>query len=66
MSPVVSMTTSPRIACGPCLVSTTTPLSTPSSTIGRENQLCMRRCTPASRTRSIEVAFQPSGSNATA
>ena len=66
MSPVVSMTTSPMTACGPDFVSQTTPLTAPSWTTGRENQLCSRRLTPLSRTRSLETRFQPSGSKATA
>ena len=66
MSPVVSMTMSAMKACGPDLVSQMTPFMTPLSTMGRENQECRRRLTPASRTRSLETRFQPSGSNAAA
>ena len=66
-SPVASITTSPRIACDPSLVSTITPDARPSSsTIADWNQLCRRSSTPASATISRAACLKPSGSKAAA
>ena len=65
-SPVVSITTLPRIASRPLLVSQTTPLTWPSSTSVRENHECRRRLMPACCTISSEARLKASGSKAAA
>lgn len=65
-SPVASITTLPRMASRPLLVSQTTPLTSPSSTSVRENQECRRKSMPACCTISSEARLKASGSKAAA
>ncbi len=58
------MTTSPRMACRPSLVSQITPLMRSPSMIAFENQEWSLTWTPASVSISLEQRFQPSGSKA--
>ena len=63
---MASITTSPRIASRPLLVSQITPLTWLPSTSVRENHECRRSSMPCFLTISIETRFQASGSNAAA